>query len=117
MGATAEFDPEPLADLGDPEIERELVEMFLVQAADRVLRLERAIDGRDRERVRELAHELKGASATVGAVNLGTLCQRLCDLAGRGGDIRHARELLGDVSRTLASTGVTTRRHAAGPAR
>lgn len=113
MSAVVEFDPEPLSDLGDPETERTLVDMFLTQAADRIAGLDRAIAGADGRRVHELAHELKGSAATVGAVHLSSLCQRLCEIS-RHSDVSPARDVHDDLVRTLGATAVTMRRHAAG---
>lgn len=49
-----------------PEFLRELFSVFLVEEPKRLAAIEAAVDQRDLERVRHLAHSLKGAAATLG---------------------------------------------------
>lgn len=76
------FDPAPLADIGDPDTEAYLIELFLDQAATRLPELADAIAAGDGEALRRLADGLKGSAATVGAVHLAELCEALCQVAG-----------------------------------
>ncbi|MEA2472904.1 MAG: two-component system, sensor histidine kinase and response regulator [Thermoleophilaceae bacterium] len=82
--------PEPLLDRsmlnelceGDPQMHRRLVNMFAEQSRAAVADIARAVRTRDPKALHRAAHELKGSSASVGAVRMAEICERLC-LAGR----------------------------------
>jgi HPt (histidine-containing phosphotransfer) domain-containing protein len=58
---------------------------------------------RDPETVCQQAHTLKGASSTVGAVRLTTVCEEL-EQAGRAGDLERARSLVDELEAAAAAT-------------
>ncbi len=62
---------------GDPDQERELIDLFMDQADENILMLQQSLDGSDNEAWKSAAHRLKGASANFGA-------NRLCDIASEG---------------------------------
>jgi CheY-like chemotaxis protein/anti-sigma regulatory factor (Ser/Thr protein kinase) len=62
----------------------EMVTLFLSSASERVPRLRSAIARGELRAVAALAHELRGSSATVGAVQLERACDRLEASAGAG---------------------------------
>ncbi len=78
-----------------PERDRwpEMLTMFLADAQERVSRLGEAVDAGDPDLVCELAHSLKGSSATFGTPALRGLCNRMEILAGEG-DLGAAPELV-----------------------
>jgi PAS domain S-box-containing protein len=55
---------------GDPEILRQLVEMFLDQGAARMTAVEQAVGNRDATTLESAAHALKGTAATLGMPKL-----------------------------------------------
>jgi signal transduction histidine kinase/CheY-like chemotaxis protein len=62
----------------------EMVALFLASASDRVPRLRSAVARGELGAIAALAHELRGSSATVGAVQLQQACDRLETSAGAG---------------------------------
>jgi PAS domain S-box-containing protein len=68
-------------DDGDGEVLRELVAAFLDDASTQVARLHDAAAEGDPEVIERLAHGLKGASASMGAVGLAALCAHVESLA------------------------------------
>jgi HPt (histidine-containing phosphotransfer) domain-containing protein len=55
---------------GDAAFERELLQMFATDCAERLTRLERAVEAQDDEAIRREAHTIKGAAANIGAEQL-----------------------------------------------
>ena len=99
----AVFDQSPLREIGDPETEQLLATMFLEQARERLPQIADAIATDDPERLRELAHGLKGSAATVGAVRIRDLCQTLCTMAADRA-IAGAENILAQVAAALEAT-------------
>jgi CheY-like chemotaxis protein len=54
-----------------------LIDTFVSHGADRLTALRRAAETEDHDQLREVAHELKGASANIGARRLARLCGEL----------------------------------------
>ena len=86
-------------DDGDGELLRLLVSQFVADAATQLERLHGAVEEGDPEAVAAVAHNLKGASSSVGAVSLAEMCASLevfaraararrCSCAGRADDGR-----------------------------
>jgi two-component system sensor histidine kinase/response regulator len=82
--------PEPLVDRsmlnerceGDPQMHRRLVSLFAEQSRAAMADIARAVGTRDPKALHRSAHRLKGNSASVGAVRMAEICERLCR-AGR----------------------------------
>ena len=87
-----------------PERDRwpEMLAMFLQDAEERVRQLGEAVESGDAGLVRDLAHSLKGSSATFGTPALHGLCHRLESMAGRG-DLDVAPDLVRALERACAS--------------
>lgn len=87
MNTAAELNVERLEEisLGDEEFLKELVEVFLDDAAQQLVALSDAAAAGDPEQVAGVAHRLKGSSGNVGAEQLQALCAALESdgLAGR----------------------------------
>ncbi len=69
-----------LKDLGgeeEPELFRELVELFCRDAKAHVEKLEQSVHDGDRAQVESSSHALKSSSANLGARRLASLCQRI----------------------------------------
>jgi CheY-like chemotaxis protein len=61
----------------NPPMHRRLLEKFLVSARDQVERIGTASANEDAETAGRVAHALKSAARTVGALQLGSLCEQL----------------------------------------
>lgn len=72
------------ATLEDDEFLVELVEMFLVDAADQLALLEAAINSPDQIEVSSKAHRLRGACSNVGAEAMAQLCEELEEKSASG---------------------------------
>src|SRR5450631_3234891 len=106
------FDPEPLSDIDDVETERTLASMFVDQAGVCLPELGAAIDAADGERLRRLAHRLKGSAATVGAVRVAGLCSEL-GMTTTGELTPRAWELHALLSAALDDTSLALAAHTA----
>ena len=60
----------------DPDM-AEIVEMFVEDAPEKVERFQEAVEGKDHEKMRVLAHQLKGAAAGYGFEDLSELSRQL----------------------------------------
>jgi two-component system sensor histidine kinase/response regulator len=65
----------------------ELIDVYLKDTPNRVMRLRQALDGGDSEAFVREAHTLKSSSASVGAMGLSTLAKEM-ESAGRSGRMR-----------------------------
>jgi HPt (histidine-containing phosphotransfer) domain-containing protein len=81
---------------------RDMVELFTTEASSRVRQLGDALDLEDHAAAAEVAHGLRGTSATFGALRLARLCERIEEL-GVDGEIRAARELFALVKSELSA--------------
>ncbi len=107
------FDPGPLSEIGDRHTESMLVTMFVEQAEARLPVLAGAIAAGDGDRVRSVAHGLKGSAATVGAIRVSELSGRLCELA-EDAATPVTREMHARLSEALAETRAAMTAHVAG---
>jgi HPt (histidine-containing phosphotransfer) domain-containing protein len=88
--------------VGDnPAMQRRLLEKFLVGAEDQVTQIAAATAINDTATAANVAHALKSAARTVGALRLGDLCEQL-ETAGHAGEATLCRTLAEDVSAVLA---------------
>jgi CheY-like chemotaxis protein len=97
------LDPQVIADIAGASaaFANELVDLFILDARGRVESLSSALDARDREALRNVAHALKGASGTVGARRLATMCQTLEQLATAAEDFGAADALVTGITNEL----------------
>jgi two-component system sensor histidine kinase/response regulator len=65
----------------------ELIDVYLKDTPNRVMRLRQALDGGDPEAFVREAHTLKSSSASVGAMGLSTLAREM-ESAGRSGKMQ-----------------------------
>jgi signal transduction histidine kinase/CheY-like chemotaxis protein/HPt (histidine-containing phosphotransfer) domain-containing protein len=92
--------------VGDnPAMQRRLLEKFLLSANDQVTHTIAAAAISDTVSVRKITHSLKSAARTVGALQLGELCQRL-ETAGNLDDATQCSMLVSELSEAfnLAAT-------------
>jgi CheY-like chemotaxis protein len=74
---------------GDQELLIELIALFIEDCDSQVARLPQVAADADPEKIRRVAHYLKGVSANVGAVTLARTCAQLEELAENGGADEH----------------------------
>ena len=79
--------------VGDnPAMQKRLLDKFLLSARQQVTHILAACAGDDAPAVQAVAHPLKSAARTVGAMALGELCEAL-EVAGRSGDTAECLQL------------------------
>lgn len=106
------WDPNTLTDLlGDnPAMHLRLLNKFLINAEKQVAEiLADAIAG-NIVAVGEVAHTLKSAANSIGALALGELCQHI-ETAGRAGDATQCMTLMDDLSTTFGAASAAIRQH------
>lgn len=77
----------------DEELGRDVISLYIVSAADSLTFLQEALAAGDAKGVRELAHSLKGASATISAPAMHRMAAEL-EMAGKDGELGHSGLLL-----------------------
>ena len=96
-----------LSDDGDPELFRELVELFLTDTPARFADLESATADGDADAIQALAHSLKSSCGNLGALNLSNLFKEIetaareLRLDGAPALVQQSREELGKVETEL----------------
>ncbi|WP_306394397.1 response regulator [Telluria beijingensis] len=88
-------------DAGDVLVQK-VVNAYVGDTPRHLQALRQAVDGRDADQLRRIAHSLKSASANIGAARLAVLCRDLEQL-GRAGSIDGAASLLADMEREYQS--------------
>ncbi len=100
--ATSTFDawnPATLTELiGDnPAMHQRLLHTFLTHAQLQMTALGQADQSRDSTQLSSIAHTLKSAARSVGALALGELCQQL-EMAARAGDLNACARLMPELN-------------------
>jgi len=96
------IDPVMLAELRSMrDILPELISMFRSEARVRLDTLHGAIETGDAEQLRQLAHGIRGAAASMGGSELTAICARLEEI-GRAGTVEGAAALLPEVESLFA---------------
>jgi HPt (histidine-containing phosphotransfer) domain-containing protein len=108
------WNPGSLTELvGDnPAMHRRLLDKFLLTAQQQVADIVAASECGDAKAVAAVAHPLKSAARTVGALALGELCQAL-EAAGRAGDDARYKQLTAGLQAALHAVGVKINGHLA----
>jgi CheY-like chemotaxis protein/HPt (histidine-containing phosphotransfer) domain-containing protein len=104
------IDEPTLADLRELAADdlRELVELYVNDAAAQALILIQALEEGDCPSAAASAHRLKGASATVGAALVSAIAAEL-ETRAKAADVAGAAELVGPLERALMNTAVALR--------
>ena len=100
----------------NPAMQLRLLSKFLPQAANQVNDIAAALERTDLAQASNVAHALKSAARTVGAMALGQACQQLEQL-GRAGDGPACSALMGTLTQTFASAQGQIRAHLESPSR
>lgn len=88
-------------DAGDVLVQK-VINAYMGDTPRHLHGLRQAVNGRDAENLRRIAHGLKSASANIGAARLAVLCRDLEQL-GRNGSVDGAASLLADTEREFQS--------------
>jgi CheY-like chemotaxis protein len=78
-----------LQEEGEPDILKEVVELFLTDVPPQLAALRGAVEAGDAHSVEQIAHTLKGSCGNMGAKRIEALCTELEEI-GRSGDLRAA---------------------------
>ena len=82
-----------LQEEGEPDILKELIELFLEDVPSQLEALREAEEREDAKSVERTAHTLKGSSGNLGAVRMAAVCAELEGI-GRSGDLAPAPALI-----------------------
>lgn len=80
----------------DPGMHRRILDKFLQGTEEQINLIRVAVAAADMKTAAELAHKVKSAARTVGALRLGELCQKL-ETSGRAGDVRTAGSIAAEL--------------------
>ena len=103
---TAALDPAVIDSLrqltppGEPDVLKEVLQLFLEDVPARISRLREAWQGGDAVAVQRAAHSLKGSAGNVGAMQLLAVCSKL-DEQGRSGDLSNLSPLVAALDAEL----------------
>ena len=97
--------------VGDnPAMHRQLLKKFLLSANEQVARIIAAVANEDTATAGSVAHSLKSAARTVGALQLGALCEAL-ETAGKAGDGATCRALIEGFPATFTAVSQHINNH------
>ena len=97
--------------VGDnPAMHRRLLEKFLLSSAEQTGRINAAAAIEDTATAGSLAHALKSAARTVGALQLGELCEAL-EMAGKAGDAPACTALAQSLNASFAGAAKEIQMH------
>jgi two-component system, sensor histidine kinase and response regulator len=85
-----------LAEATEPSLIGQIFTSFLSDGAERIDKLQNALDGSDLELLRKTAHALRGASANIGAHHLVDIAQQL-ELLGKASSMSGAAVLIEQI--------------------
>ena len=94
----------------NPGMHRRLLEKFLVNGRQQVSSIEAATQGGAVHKAADVAHSLKSAARSVGALALGDLCQQI-ETSGRGGDAANCNALVTALAPALAQAQTRIHEH------
>ncbi len=96
----------------DQGLHQRLLERFLTNAHEQVASIEEATRAGEVQKAGTVAHTLKSAARTVGAMALGELCQQI-ETAGFAGDAPACTALIQELTQTLAQAQRAIHQHLA----
>ncbi len=88
---------------GDAEFQRELIETFVEDAAEKLVQIRQALQSRDATAVAGHAHTLKGASGNVGVTSIQVTAEKM-EFAAKNGDLDAASQRMDELDRFLEGT-------------
>ncbi|SDL47982.1 HPt (histidine-containing phosphotransfer) domain-containing protein [Maridesulfovibrio ferrireducens] len=88
---------------GDRELGAEILDVYLIDAPDRLRSLSEAVEKNDQNLVIKYSHALKGISATIRAEKIARISE-IIELAARQGDFEKVRACFPDIVNELEKT-------------
>jgi HPt (histidine-containing phosphotransfer) domain-containing protein len=82
---------------GEDDLLAELIDLFLEDAPERLASVKEAVNASDWAGLADRAHSLKGSCASLGAVNMASLCARLEAMGRNLAQRSDAVDLIGDL--------------------
>ena len=82
--------------LGDEDLAREVVAVFLGDIPNKINALRRAVDNRDASQMRDQAHAVKGAARNISAAALGDVAFQM-EQAGEAADMNKAVPIMAEI--------------------
>jgi len=106
------WNPDTLTGLlgNNPDMHQRLLAKFLVNASAQVAGMKAAAEASDTATLAGIAHTLKSAARSVGALALGELCQHL-ETAGRTGDAHACSALAAGLPEAFAAAAAAINSH------
>ena len=101
--ATAQIDQ--LRGNGQDDDFKEIISMYIEQTGEQLSALENAVNEKDVEAISSKAHQIKGSSANLGAIQISDLCSRLEDNA-KDGNLSSTDQLFDEIHGTFDRTKV-----------
>ncbi len=89
---------------GDKELLNELLNMFYEDSKAKLKEIKEAIENKDYEKLRELAHAVKGASANIGLTDIYEICLELENMAKKK-DISGSDKLYSKLKENIKALG------------
>jgi HPt (histidine-containing phosphotransfer) domain-containing protein len=82
--------------LGDEDLAREVIAVFLGDIPNKIKALRLALDSRDASQMRDQAHAVKGAARNISAAALGDVAFQM-EQAGESADMNKAVPLMAEI--------------------
>ena len=95
---------------GEPDILLEVIDSFLETSPKRILDIENAVKSMDLSVISSEAHGLKSSARTLGAMELGNLCQELEDVVRENKEPEEIIELLSKLKEAFGSVVIEFKR-------
>ena len=86
---------------GEPDVLKEVLQLFLGDVPSRINRLRAACTSGDPTEVQRAAHSLKGSAGNIGAKDMLAICRQLDD-RGKAGELSGAGPLLDSLDHEFA---------------
>jgi HPt (histidine-containing phosphotransfer) domain-containing protein len=90
---------------GDEKIQRELIELYLHQTTEDLVKLKEALAAGGREKVKQLAHSMVGGSATCGMTAITTSLRELERMADAG-ELDKTTSVLAQIEKEFKHTSL-----------
>ncbi len=86
---------------GEPDVLKEVLQLFLEDVPGRIERLRTACDAGNAAELHRVAHSLKGSAGNIGANDMLAVCRRLDEL-GKSGDVSSGQGLVESLDAEFA---------------
>ncbi len=94
----------------NPTMHHRLLEKFLIKAGEQMTAIRSSATLGDTTAISEVAHAFKSAARTVGALQLGELCQEM-EMTSKNGNVADCHALLNQLNTAFESAIVSIKNH------